>query len=116
MGYLVTISYLKMVTEWDPEQGATGNPRKVDEQRTSKFFNHKPAKIDISRLVNKKFRPTFSNAIHDPEVDGRFNISRVEDDDGSEDPNGKWLADYDLQITIEKTSPVKVGPLNTNSF
>ena len=116
MGYLVTISCLKMVDEWDPENGAAGRTREIDEQSTSKSFNHKPTKFDISRLVNEKFFLTFSNAHHDPEVDGRFNISRIEDNDGSEDPNGKWLADYDLQIGIEKTSPVKVGPLDTESF
>jgi|GEM_PF-6426999 len=116
MGYLVTISYLKMVDGWDSEQGASGHPRDVDERKTSKSFNHKPTKIDIARMVMNEFFLSFDDARHDPEVDGRFTISQIEDNDGNKDSEGKWLADYDLAISIEKTSHVKVGSLSTPSF
>ena len=116
MGYLVTIAYLKSVDEWDPEQGAAGHSRDIDHQQLSKDFTDPVSRDDIDHLIKKKYYLTLDDARHDPEEDGRFLISQIEDEDGAPDPNGKWLADYDLRITIMKTSSVKVGALGTPSF
>lgn len=117
MGYSLTISYIKSVDAWDPEQGASGRPRGVDKKSmSSSFENTKPNKMDITYILKEEFYLDFSEADHDPEEDGRFMITQVEDDDGNKDVKGKWLADYDLRIVIQKTTPVKVGPLGTPSF
>ena len=117
MGYSLAISYVKSVDAWDPELGAAGRPRDVDEKSMGgSFENTKPNKADIAHVLKEDFFLDFNEAQHDPERDGRFMITQVEDDDGNKDAKGRWLADYDIQIVIQRTTPVKVGPLGTPSF
>ena len=117
MGYQVTIQYMKSIDKWDPETGAEGRPRDVDEKTTTRSFeNVKPSKADITYMVKEDFFLSFDDAHHDPEREGRFVITQVEDDNGNQDEKGRWLADYDIQISIVKTIPVKVGHFGTPSF
>ena len=117
MGYSLTILYVKSIDAWDPEQGASGRPRDIDEKSmSSSFENIKPNKTDIVHMLKEEFYLDFGEAHHDPETDGRFVITQVEDDDGTRDAKGRWLADYDLRVVIQKTTPVKVGPLGTPSL
>jgi len=117
MGYSLTISYVKSIDAWDPKQGAAGRSKDIDEKSmSSSFENTRPNRSDIAYILKDEFYLDFNEARHDPEMDGRFVITQLEDDDGNRDAKGRWLADYDLHVVIQKTTPVKVGPLGTPSF
>ena len=110
MKYQITFHATKMVDDWDNEQGASGKTRMIDEWSHSMESNSKPTRTDFANFVYDRYSLATNKFLHWPDEPGRFTISRIENNDGEEDPSGKYLADYDVTVTCRRLSPdVPVG-------
>jgi hypothetical protein len=113
--YIIRFSGEKRVDDWDPEQGAAGKDRIVDNWEASIESNTKPTLAQFNDFTYDRYgigAREFRYWPNEPPWSGRFSANRVEDADGNSDNNGKYLADYDVYVTCVPTqNPVPVGHL-----
>lgn len=108
--YQITFYATKTVDDWDNENGASGKIRMVDEWKKVTESNAKPTRTDFANFVYDRYSLATNQFRHWPDDPGRFTTNRIENNDGEEDPNGKYLADYDVVVQCRPISrEVKVG-------
>lgn len=110
MSYKVEINCLKSVDRWGKD-GAEGKGRDVDAWSNYNVIERMPEINDIDRLLDRydlEFSK-FSFMPDDELNDGkkRFTFCRIENNEGEEDDNGNWLADYDIYVAVDKVEPVE---------
>jgi hypothetical protein len=114
MRYLITFTANKTVQDWDDKDGASGAFREVDTWSATIESNAKPTQEDFSDFVYDRYSLKANQFRHWPDEPGRFSLSRIEDRDGQGDPKGKFLADYDVNVTCRPISyDVPVGTFGT---
>lgn len=115
--YIISFNGEKRVQDWDPEQGALGNDRIVDNWNSSIESNAKPTIAQFSDFTYPRYGIGPNKFRYWTDEPGRFSASRVEDGDGNENKHGKYLADYDVYITCTPTqNPIVVGHLGLKSI
>lgn len=103
------VSLEKLVDDWG-EDGAAGNTRTVFyESETLTAENEADLKKQVSKFVGNLGVDLAEFIIFNEEKSGekQFSHSRVEDNDGNEDVNGKYLADYSLYVKCFKSVQIK---------
>jgi hypothetical protein len=107
--YQITLNGTKTVSDYDRENGDQDNPRIADTWETTTTSNSIPRGPSGRRLLNDFIFDRYGLGANDlkywNEEPNRFSASRIEDEDGNENPNGPFIADYDIYITIVRTSP-----------
>jgi hypothetical protein len=115
--YTIHFSGEKRVDDWDPENGALGKDRIVDNWEATIESNLKPTLSQFSDFTYNRYGIGPNKFRHWPDEPGRFSASRLEDNDGNEDKNGRYLADYDVHITCTPTQDtVPVGHLGLKAI
>jgi hypothetical protein len=107
--YQITLSGMKTIADYDPEEGETGNSRIVDTWEVTVASDSVPSRDSGRRLLNDFTFDRYGVGAKDlrywPNEPGRFSTNRLEDEDGNEDLNGRFIADYDIRMTVVRTSP-----------
>jgi hypothetical protein len=113
--YIIRFEGEKQV--WDPEQGAAGKIRGVDEWSATVESNSKPTRDQFNDFTYNRHGIGANQFRYWPDEPGRFSANRVENRDGDADENGKYLADYDVYVTCTPVqNPVPVGHLSLESI
>jgi len=107
--YQLKFSVTKLVSSWDPEEGADTESKLIDTHEESVVVKQKPSANTVRGLLHDVVGPRYGLRVHDfkywPDEPGRFTTNRIEDSDGVENPNGRWLADYDVNIEVSTLTP-----------
>jgi len=116
--YRITFAMLKEVDEWDDEDGASGNPRMVDESHQTIDSSSPLTLKDLQKFLSRSTDLEVKEFRCWPDEDGRFTTNRLEDNEGNASPRGKYLADYDVRVSCEIISPKKqkIGSLGLKSI
>jgi hypothetical protein len=108
--YTIHFTGEKRVDDWDPKRGAAGKARVVDTWEATVESNTKPTPAQFSDFTYERHGIGPNKFCYWPDEPGSFSASRVEDKDGNDDEDGKYLADYDVYVTCTPTQdPVSVG-------
>ena len=108
--YIIQFDGEKRVDDWDPEQGAAGKDRIVDNWTATIESNARPTLAQFSDFTYNRYGIGPNKFQYWPDEPGRFSANRLEDEDGNDDEEGKYLADYDIYVTCTPTQdPVPVG-------
>lgn len=108
--YTIHFTGEKRVVDWDPKQGVTGRDRVVDNWEDTIESSTKPTRAQFSDFTYDRHRIGANQFCFWPDEPGRFSADRLEDKDGNDDEEGKYLADYDVYVTCTPTQdPVPVG-------
>lgn len=110
--YLAHLYLNKEVSDWDNEKGA-GTQRTIIMEQSGlvEAPNVDQLKKEIQRWTEKwglsfKEFGRFDEGDENESLGGRFSFNQIEDDEGDEDKNGNYLADYDLYVKVMKTERV----------
>ena len=115
--YIIHFSGEKRVDDWDPEQGVSGKDRIVDNWTATVESNAKPILAQLNNFTYDRYGIGANQFRYWPDEPGRFSANRVEDADGNDDEEGKYLADYDVYVTCTPVQyPVPVGHLGLESI
>ena len=115
--YIIRFNGEKRVDDWDPEQGAAGKNRIVDNWEASIESNTKPTLAQFNDFTYDRYGIGTREFHYWPDQPGRFSATRIENKDGKHDKNGRCLADYNVYVTCVPTqNPVPVGHLGLKSI
>jgi hypothetical protein len=108
-----------IVDDWDPKNGAQGNPRQRDTFEHEVDSSGMPGVNQLQMFLSSIGSDLFAtNFRYWPGDHGRFSANRVENDNNEEDPNGRYLVDYDVFVeTSTFSKPTKrVGHFGLRSI
>jgi len=113
--YEITFTCVKTVDDWDPENGAQGRERIVDQWSKTYETRARPTRNNLpSRFTDFMYERTGLTIHHDfvywPDEPGRFTTSCLENAEGFYDVEGRYLADYDVRIewrAVEEKQPLR---------
>ena len=116
MKYEIIFHADKEVSNWDSENGASGESRSIDSWSATIQSNAKPTRKDFADFVYDRYSLKANQFRHWPDEPGRFTLSRVENGNGEEDPNGRFLADCDVRVICHPiANEVSVGTFGLKS-
>lgn len=103
--YTLNMSLYKSVDDWSNKHGASGKSRDVDYRAKNTIINHMDNAQNVINTWLKDNELDF-NKFHKGNESGEFYYCQVEDNDGCEDSEGRYLADYFLTVEIYESKPV----------
>jgi hypothetical protein len=108
MSYIAKLNLFKSVDDWGPD-GAQANTRDIDAWSSSVVADSLDGiKSAIAKWLDNYGMDFAKFAVFDeddvkPEDGRRFTFCQVEDDAGSPDEDGAYLADYDLRVKLAQS-------------
>jgi len=112
--YEIIFSGLKTVDDWDPENGAQGKERIIDQWSNTYKSTTKPSRASIrshfTDFIYEKTGLRVQDFYYWTDEPGRFTTNRLENNNGFADDDGHYLADYDIRIEwriVEPSQPLQ---------